>query len=146
MLKREIKYEDWDGVQTSDVFYFNISKPELIDMEVEHKGGLAVYLEKIIEAKDHKELVNQLKEIVLKAYGVRSDDGKRFIKTDEIREEFSQTAAYPALFMELASDDRAAIIFLRGVMPQDMVEGIDVEQLQQAARENSPKPPSPPTT
>jgi hypothetical protein len=124
MLKREIKYEDFDGVETSDIVYFNLSKPELIELDVEHGEGFGRVLERIIETKDNKELVKLFKDIILMAYGQKSEDGKRFIKSEKLREEFSQTAAYSSLFMELATDDEAAVKFLTGLLPADMRETV----------------------
>src|SRR5580765_4280790 len=129
MLKREIEFEDFNGVKTTEVFYFNISKPELIEMEVEYDQGFGQFLQDIVEAKNNKELIKHFKAIVLKAYGQKSEDGKRFIKSDQLREEFSQTAAYEALFMELATDDNAASNFLMAVLPKDMVAQIPSTQL-----------------
>lgn len=138
MLKREIKYEDYHGDETSDIFYFNLSKPELIELEVEHEGGFAVVVQNIIDTKDHKELIKKFKQIVLAAYGKKSDDGKRFIKSDELREEFSQTAAYATLFMELATDDKAAAEFILGVLPKDMTKDTNVTELVKA--QSTPDP------
>lgn len=148
MLKREIVYEDWDGNKAVEICYFNLTKPELIDMEVEHddQRGFAAFLEKIVETKDQKELIRQFKKIVLMAYGVKSEDGKRFIKSDQLREEFSQTAAYPALFMELATNDMAAVDFFRAVMPKDMMEAFDQAQVELPKPDMTPpKPPTPPS-
>lgn len=144
MLKREIKYEDFDGNQTSEICYFNISKPELIELEVEYDQGFGRMLEQIVESKDNRELVKRFKEIVLMAYGVKSDDGKRFIKSEQLRTEFSQTAAYQALFMELATDDNAAVIFLRGILPKDMLAEIDKAEKQNV--QTLPVPPPTPTS
>lgn len=123
MLKRDITYEDFDGKSVTETFYFNISKPELIEMEVEYKEGFDKYLEKVIQADDKKELMAVFKRIVLLSYGQKSDDGKRFIKNDELRKDFEQTAAYISLFTELALDDDAAAKFINGVLPRDIVEG-----------------------
>lgn len=125
MLKREIKYEDFDGNQTSEIFYFNLSKPELIELEVEYKQGFGKILESIVETKDNKELIAKFKQIILMSYGKKSDDGKRFIKSDQLREEFSQSAAYNELFMELATNDNAAVIFLTGVLPKDIAAEVE---------------------
>lgn len=125
MLKREITYEDFNGNQVTDLYYFNLSKPELIEMEVEHKGGFGAMMKTVIDSKDHKTLIKTFKDIVLMSYGVKSDDGKRFIKTDELRLEFSQTAAFDVLFMELATNDAAAAIFIKGVMPKDMAAEVE---------------------
>ena len=85
MLKREIKYEDFNGENVSEVVYFNISKPELIELEVEFNEGYGKMLERIIETKDNRELIKRFKEIVLLAYGVKSDDGRRFMKSPTAR-------------------------------------------------------------
>jgi hypothetical protein len=135
MLKREIAYEDFNGNPATDVFYFNISKPELIELEVEYDQGFSAMIQSVIDAEDNKTLIKRFKEIVLMAYGQKSPDGKRFVKSDQIREEFSQTAAYSALFMELATNDNAAVIFLKGVLPRDMVSEMD--------KVKSPTPPTP---
>jgi len=120
MLKRTIKYEDFNGVEQEEVFYFNISKSELIELEVEHEVGFGDYLQNIVEAKDSKSLVKEFQKIILLAYGKRSDDGKVFLKSDKDREEFKQSAAYNALFMELATDSDSAVTFIQGVLPQDL--------------------------
>ncbi len=125
MLKRGITYEDFNGETVTDIFYFNISKPELIEMEVEYEEGFGSWIKKIIDAKDHKTLLHQFKKLVLLAYGEKSEDGKRFIKNDQLREEFSQTAAYQSLFIELATDDGAASTFLIGALPKDMTGALE---------------------
>lgn len=132
MLTREISYTDFNGEKVVEKFYFNISKPELVEMEVEHKEGLGQKIQNIIDAKDYKQLIRMFKEIILAAYGQKSDDGKRFIKNDQLREEFVQTAAYHVLFMELAGDASSAAEFLKGVLPKDMTGAIDkaVEEIK----------------
>lgn len=135
MLRREIKYEDFDGAETSDVFYFNISKPELIELEVEYEQGFGRLLEHIVESKDNRELVKKFKEIILLAYGKKSEDGKRFIKSEEIRKEFTQTRAFEELFMELCTDEDAAVTFLKGVLPPDVVVEAPVKEETQGTRD-----------
>lgn len=120
MLKRNITYEDFNGDTITEVFYFNLSKSELVELELSTKEGFGESLQRIIKAEDNKSLIAEFKKIILGSYGEKSDDGKRFIKNDTIREEFSQTAAYNALFMELAMDDKAAIQFVQGILPADM--------------------------
>lgn len=140
MLKREITYEDFNGEEVTEVFYFNISKPELIEMEVEYEQGFGVMIEKVIKSKDNKTLIKVFKDIVLLAYGKKSEDGKRFIKSEELRLEFSQTAAFSVLFMELAVNDNAAAIFLKGVLPKDMVEEINKAMLSSPPTTVNPTP------
>lgn len=149
MLKRPITYENFDDVEVTEDFYFNLSKPEIIDMEVEHKQGFKAMIEEIINTEDRKGLVEQFKKMVLLTYGVKSEDGKRFIKNEQLREEFSQTAAYPALFMELATNDGAAAEFLIGVLPRDLRGEIKLSDFTSPASSSTPptppKPPTPPT-
>lgn len=121
MLKKTITYEDFNGVERKEDFYFNLSKAEIMEMQFGTVGGLDVMLQKIVDAKDVKSIMNTFKMLILKAYGVKSDDGRRFIKSEEIAKEFEQTEAYSILYMELASDDNAAAEFVNGIIPKDVV-------------------------
>ena len=100
------------------------------------------FLEKIVKTENPKDLLDQFKRIVLKAYGEKSPDGKYFLKSDEMREKFSQSAAYNSLFMELATNDNAAANFIKGILPKDMSEKPD--QDKPASLPQAPKPPVPP--
>jgi len=124
MLTKVIDYVDYNGVKRSEKFYFNLSKAELIEMEYSETGGLAQFIENIIETQDHPKIVALFKELVLKAYGEKSADGKRFIKSKELSEAFSQTEAYVTLFMSLATDPKAAADFINGLIP----EGIEIPE------------------
>lgn len=136
MLKREITFTDFNDKEVTETYYFNLSKAELLEMESEYDGGLSGLLQKIIDTGDAKSMVQHFKKIVLQSYGQKSPDGKRFIKSDQLREEFEQTPAYDVLFMELASDDKKAAIFINGIMPKDLTQDQD--------KPNGP--PMPPTT
>jgi len=140
MLKRNITYKDFNDEEVTETFYFNLSKTELIELEVSYEGGLQGAIQRIIEAKDERALVMEFKRIVLLSYGERSADGKRFIKNDQLREEFTQTAAYDALFMELATDEDAAAKFIQGILPADMPSD------QPVAPQSTPAIPVPPVT
>lgn len=120
MLKKTITYTDYDGNVRTEDFYFNLSKPELIEMQVSSDGGLDKFIKRVVDAQDSKELVALFKEFILKAYGVKSDDGRRFIKSEEIRNSFSQTEAYTELFMELSTSADAAASFLNAVVPSEL--------------------------
>lgn len=95
MLKKHVKYVDYNGVEREEDFYFNLTKAELTEMELSTVGGLEQMIRNIIAAKDAPAIMKMFKELVLRAYGEKSLDGRRFIKNDEIREAFSQTEAYP---------------------------------------------------
>lgn len=122
MLKKTITYTDYNGVEKTEDFYFNLSKAEIMEMELSIAGGLAETIEKIVAAQDAPAIIKIFKDLVLKAYGEKSPDGKRFIKSDEIATAFSQTEAYSDLFMELATNATAAAEFVNGIVPKDMGE------------------------
>jgi len=116
MLKKTIKYVDYDGNEREENFYFNLTESEIIEMEFSTTGGLTQMIEKIIETKDSSRIMAIFKEILLKAYGEKSADGRRFIKSKELSEEFSQTPAYNQLFMELATDAGKASDFVNSLV------------------------------
>lgn len=125
MLKRTINFEDYNGEQASETHYFNMTKAELIELEVEYKQGFGALLQNMIDQEDTRGLVREVKRLILLSYGEKSEDGRRFIKNDRLREEFAQTAAYQHLFMELAQDDKKASEFFLGILPRDLAEQAD---------------------
>ena len=118
MLPITKKYIDFNGVEREETFYFNLTKAELAEWELGVTGGLSKMVEKITAAKDVPALAKLFKELVLKAYGVKSDDGRRFIKSNELTTEFTQTQAYSDIYMELAQDDQKAAAFVNGIIPK----------------------------
>lgn len=149
MLKRAITYHNFDGEKVTKDYYFNIGKAELIEMELSEVDGLKAAIQKIIKAGDMKSLVNEFKKIILASYGQKSEDGERFIKSPELSLQFSQTAAFDSLFMDLATNETAAAIFIKGVLPADMVAQLDVAATQDKPTSvpeafKLPKPPQPP--
>lgn len=122
MIKKTITYEDYNGVERTENFYFNLNKAEVLEMEMGTEGGMAESIQKIVDAKDAPAIIRVFKDLVLKAYGVKSDDGRRFIKSKELSEAFSQTEAYSQIFMELATDDKAAAAFINGIVPADLAQ------------------------
>lgn len=117
MLKKTITYTDYDGNERKEDFYFNLNKAEIIEMELSNDGGLAKFIEKIVAEKDSKKIVEIFKDLILKAYGEKSLDGKRFVKNQELRDAFEQTEAFSELFVELSSDAEAAAAFVNGIIP-----------------------------
>lgn len=122
MLKKTISYVDYDGNERTEDFYFNLTKAELLEMSLSTAGGLDKYIEKITKTQDTPKLIELFKDIIIRSYGVKSDDGKRFIKNQEITEEFTQTEAYSDLFMTLATDDKEAAEFLNGIIPKSLLD------------------------
>ena len=120
MLKKIITYTDYNGVERTEPFYFNLSKAELMEMELGVTGGMTEMLNKIINAKDGPSLMKTFKEMIMKSYGIKSVDGKRLIKSEELSIAFTQTEAYSVLFMELITDDKAAADFVNGIIPNEI--------------------------
>jgi len=118
MLKRTMTYTDFDGNERTEDFYFNLSKAEVTEMQMGVDGGLSEMLKKIVDSPDNKEIIKIFKEFLLKAYGEKSPDGRRFVKSAELSKAFSETEAYSELFMELANDADAAAKFITAVIPE----------------------------
>ena len=120
MFAKTITYTDFNDVERTETFYFNLSKAEIAEMQLTTEGGLTEKLQKIIDSKDQAEIFKMFKYLILKAYGEKSLDGKRFIKNEELSEGFSQTAAFDEFFMELGTNSDAAQAFVNGIIPKDL--------------------------
>ena len=130
MLKKTISYTDYNGLERKEDFYFNLTKAECMEMELSTAGGMQSLIQRIISEKDNAKIVAMFKELILKSYGEKSADGKRFYKSDDISRDFAATEAYTELFMELATNTDSAIDFIVNVFPVDADEA-------RAAIENS---------
>lgn len=129
MLKKDITYKTLDGETVTETFYFNLTKADLVELQLSEQGGLQEHLARIVAAEDGKAIIAEFKKILQMSYGQKSPDGKRFIKNDQLWEDFRGTEAYSELFMELVTDADAAARFINAVIPQDMVEP-QVEELR----------------
>lgn len=128
MLKKTIEYVDYNDVERKEEFYFNLTKAEIMEMEMGTTGGLTEMIKKVIATKDVPQIMRIFKELILKAYGEKSADGKRFIKSTEISEAFAQTEAYSVLFMELSTNAEEAAAFVNGIIPKDLAKQVEEEQ------------------
>lgn len=120
MFAKTVTYTDYNNVERTETFYFNLTKAEVLEMELGTTGGLSAMIQGVIDAKDTPQLIKIFKDLVLKAYGEKSADGRRFIKNPQIAEEFSQTEAYSEIFMELATNEKAASAFVDGITPKGL--------------------------
>ena len=136
MYVREMEYTDFNGVTRKEKFYFNLTKAEILDLELGKTGGLTEYIKKIVEAQDTPTIMALFKSLLLKSYGVKSDDGRRFIKNDQVREDFEQTQAFSDLYMLLALNDDEASKFVNAIVPDDMK--VSEEQKAQFVKELVP--------
>ena len=127
MLQKTITYTDYNGNSRTEDFYFNLTKTELMKMEMGTNGGLSEMVKSIIAAQDQAALIQIFEDLILKAYGVKSLDGKRFEKSTQLSEAFAQTEAYDQLFMELATDADAAAQFINGIVPAEMAKELPKE-------------------
>lgn len=122
MYKETITYEDFNGVECKEEKYFNITKAEMMNMELSPDGGYAVRLKKLMDTKDAKELIRLFTGLIDIAYGEKSEDGKHFRKSPEILANFKDTNAYSELYMKFISDADAASKFVNGIFPKDVIE------------------------
>lgn len=126
MIKKTVTYKDYNDVERTENFYFNLSKAEVLEMEMGTDGGMAETIQRIIDAKDAPAIIRVFKDLVLKAYGVKSDDGRRFMKVkpdgSRYADDFKETEAYSQIFMELATDADAAAKFVNGIVPSDLAQ------------------------
>lgn len=130
MIKKTLTYTDYDGVERTEDFYFNLTEAELVEMELSIDGGMQKKIEKIMNSKDMKQIIEVFKDLILRSYGEKSDDGKRFIKNKEITEAFTQTEAYSMLFMKLATDEKEASDFVNGILPAKFREAVEHAEIQ----------------
>lgn len=125
MLVRKIKYQDYNGVEREDDFYFNLNKAEIVKwLTTNGNYTLDAVLEKMIKTENARDLVNEFDTLIMMAYGEKSLDGKRFIKSQEVKDAFRESEAYSALFMELISDASKASEFFNKIIPSDLAEEV----------------------
>ena len=130
MLKKSITYTDYNGEKQTDDCYFNLSKAELLEMEMSEKGGFENYIQTLITERDNKKIYGLFKELILMSYGQKSADGRTFIKKKmvdgqmiRLRDEFEQTEAFTELMMELVSGgDEAMAKFINALIPKEIAE------------------------
>lgn len=146
MLKRNITYVNFNDEEVTEEAYFNLTKAEVVEMELSSKEGLSEMLQRIVKTEDRPALIREFKNIILMSYGEKSEDGKRFIKSQKLRDEFAQSAAYDQLFTELITTEQVVADFIIGVLPKDLQKLV-----QDASPQDSPKglpptarPPMPP--
>lgn len=113
-------YNDFNDVERTETKFFNLTEAEVMEMELGTAGGVAELLQRIVAAKDQPTIIKFFKDFILKAYGEKSPDGLRFDKSEQMRQDFSNTQFYNLLFMELATDDEKAAKFVNGVIPQSV--------------------------
>lgn len=122
MYTKTIEYTDYNGGKRKEDFRFNLSEAEVLEMQLSFNGGLDTLINRIIQAQDQPTIIKVFKTLILKSYGIKSDDGRRFIKSEEISNEFAQTEAYNKLFIELATNTKSAIEFVNGISPNKLPE------------------------
>lgn len=124
MLKKTITYTDYNGQERTEDFYFNLSKSEIILLETTTPGGYTAMLQRIVDSKDNIELMKAFTDLIKRSYGVKSEDGKRFVKSEQALEDFVNSAAFDEMFTEFFTSDTAAADFAKGILPKDALKGL----------------------
>lgn len=127
MYVKKIKYTDYDGNEREEKFYFNLNKAELIKLQHSVNGGYQSYLKRLTETQNEAEIMDIYTKFVDLTYGVKSIDGKRFIKNKEVLDEFVQSEAYSEFFTELMSSQKAQLEFIKGIMPDALLADVKRE-------------------
>lgn len=127
MFKKTVTYPDFNGVERTEDYFFNITKTDLSEMQMSQPGGLKGFLERIIAAKNEAEIMAMFKELVVKSYGEKSPDGRYHIKSPAVQEMFTYSPAYDIIYMELATDEIAAAAFIKGIIPPDVAVELEKE-------------------
>ena len=117
MITKNLTYEDFNGVKRTETFYFNLTQAELTDWELSVAGGMSAYIQRIADAKSERELIGLFKGIIDRSYGVKSPDGRRFMKSPELLEEFKSTQAYSDFYMSLVTNTQNALDFINALTP-----------------------------
>lgn len=117
MLTKKITYTDFDGNERTEQFYFNLTRTEITELELTYPGGYSNFITKMIDAHDQPSLMKMFKDLIMRSYGEKSEDGRRLVKSEELSRAFGETNAYDELFMELCTDSDSAVRFVTGVMP-----------------------------
>lgn len=129
MLTKSITYTDYDGVERTENFMFNLTKAELAELNLTTEGGLQAVIQKIIDSRDIPEITKWFKRVITMAYGEKSADGRRFVKSEKLTEEFLQTEAYSELFVGLLGNEEEAAAFINGIIPQVEKSNIPAPEL-----------------
>lgn len=127
MIKKTITYTDYNNIERTEDFYFNLTKHEITKMELSIEGGLAERIQRIVAAQNTPAIIEVFEDLIKRSYGVKTPDGRGFVKRAEDLEAFMATEAYSQLFMELATDADAAAKFVNGVVPADMAKQAALE-------------------
>lgn len=132
MLSKEMTYVDYNGVEKTETFYFNLTRAEIIEMEVTYPGGLAEEMERSMKSKDPVKLFKLFKELIGASYGEKSPDGRRFVKSPELSQAFFETPAYDQLYMQMTTDEKFAAEFVKGILPLESLEPTAKDELLKA--------------
>lgn len=130
MLKKTITYTDYNGKEQTEDCYFHLNRVELMDIALDlpddivdssADGEVRAHL---IDKLGNKGMFEFIKTVVTKSYGVKSTDGRRFIKSAELSDEFTQTPMFDKIMTEFATDDKAAANFIKAVIPGDAAKEV----------------------
>lgn len=130
MYKKTITYTDYNDVEQTEDFYFNLSKAELMKIQIQNNGTLQAKLERLMNTRETSEIAQIFQDIIDMSYGIKSDDGKRFIKNQEVLDAFKQSEAYSELYVELTTNTDAAVEFITGIIPAKIAEQLDKDEIE----------------
>lgn len=134
MIKKSITYTDYNGVKRTEDFWFNLNKAEMLELEWDSVGGFDAYIKRIVNAKDNREAVEVFKSLIDKSYGIKSEDGRYFRKSEEALADFKSSEAYVELYIGLLGNVEDAAVFIYGIIPDDMKENTNEKEIAAKAK------------
>lgn len=149
MLKKRITYTNFEDEEVTETFYFNLTKADLMEMEVSKRGGLNGYIERIQETNDAGLVFEELKSLMSRSVGRLAPDGRGFSRSQQIRDEFMNSEAFSNFILEMLTDPQLAAEFIQGLIPKNIESEVDrivkklggQETLRVEPRETTPEPP-----
>lgn len=129
MIQKVITYEDYNGEKVTETLWFHLSEAELAELDMVFPNGFGEHTKQILAEKNGKLIIELFKMLLSISIGRRSADGRRFEKSEEIKNDFLQTMAYSALFMDLVTNANTAAEFVLGIMPSSIRGKIKPEEL-----------------
>lgn len=135
MFKKNISYVDYDGNKRNDEFYFNLNKAELMTLEFSYKGGIAGALQQSLRDHDMKTVMDIVTTMIKMSYGAKSADGRKFVKSPSVLEDFEFSEAYPTLLMDLVTNEGELDKFMTGIMPADLQADVRAQIAKQREAE-----------
>lgn len=139
MIKRTVTYEDFNGVTHTEDLYFNLTKTEMSkivleeakfdpdgNQDEESMNAFSDRLREIGRSGDGKKIIDMFEWLLKISYGEKSEDGRRFVKNDEVYEDWRYSASYDQFWQDLMLSETGDMVeFINGIIPADLMKAAE---------------------